>query len=80
MADLDMMEDRIEDLEQGLRKLHTQLVELRHEHDKLLDETRWGEGEITVGAYTMWARFRGTLFLGASRDNTVCIETRKDGE
>lgn len=45
-------------------KLEHQLIDLRHRHQTLEDETKWCEGEMAFGGAKWEFRWRGTLFVG----------------
>ena len=48
-------------------KLEHQLIDLRHRHQTLEDETKWCEGEMRFGGMMWEFRWRGTLFVGPAQ-------------
>lgn len=61
-----------------IRELESQLIELRWQHSRLQDETRWCEGEVRFCGQLMQMRWRGEVFLSLSEpeppSHLICID------
>ena len=76
------VQDENEQLKAQVTKLEHQLIDLRHRHQTLEDETKWCEGDVRIAGMGWAMRWRGQLFIGPVETcfvHPIATQIQEDG-